>query len=260
MKSTLLALILSTACYAVVAQSFEDLENRRGDNAFEENGLEVFIRRTQVSAKYTDSFGGTTVNLRLRNEGFEQGDIRYHFENPTLGDMIFVVAKLVGGNDVMSGNTDQSFGSGFFGWHQTYSNVVARPNLLISPGISFGDYIFGSKRASSVSPTISARMVDPAGYFFHVGPALSVAYVITPSLWLDAYSHYDIGFKASSPSSDYHKTDGYPRPHFLHVGANVHHARSRFFGGARMVHLFDRGEFKDAATRIDISVGYMFGF
>lgn len=256
MKSTVLALILIAFASAVCAQSFEGLENRRGDNAFEENSFEVLIRRTQVSAKFTESFGGTTFNIRYRYEGYEKGDGRWHFENPTLGDMLFVVAKLASGNDVTARTTEQSFGAGFFGWHQIHMNAVATDKMLISPGLSLGDYIFGSKRAAP--PTgFQTSIIEPAGYYFHLGPAFMTSYVVTPKMWVDAFMHYDIGFRAGKPSN-FTETPGYPRPHFLNLGAHVRHAGARLVGSFRYSHLIDRGPHKDAATRIDISFGYMF--
>jgi hypothetical protein len=257
MKSIALALIACLGSFAAMSQSFAELDNRRGDNAFEENTFEVMIRRTQVSGKFTESFGGTTFNMRFRSEGYEKGDGRWHFENPTLGDMLFVVTNLVRGNDVTVRTTEQSFSSGFFGWHQIHMNVIATDKLLISPGLSLGDYIFASKRATT-GPNVPTRVIEPAGYYFHLGPAFMASYVVTPRMWVDAFMHYDIGFRAGKLSGEFTETPGYARPHFLNLGTNVRHAGTRLFGGLRYSHLIDRGPHKDAATRVDISFGYMF--
>jgi hypothetical protein len=233
------------------AQSFETLENRQGDNPFAYNGFHVFVRYTHVSPKYTEAYGGFTINGSYRNDYYNKWEPSYHFENPTLGDLIFLLFNI----KKMDGRaTEQAYGSGFLGWHQLYFNAVAHDRLLISPGISFGDYIFASKRAATSSP----RTLDPAGYFLHVGPALKVSYVLNERYWVDGYFRYDIAKQVSKPSQDYQSINGYPKPHFVTLGGQIHSVKSRLFAGLRMNTLIDRGVNKDRATRLDLSVGFMF--
>jgi hypothetical protein len=232
------------------AQRFEDLNNRKGDNAFTDRGFHLFLRYTAVNAKYTESYGGFTFNGSYRIDRLEKGEVSYHFENPTLGDFIWLLFNM----KKMDGRkTDQAYGSGFFGWHQVYWNVVSTDRLLISPGLSFGDYIYAAERATE-APNIK----DPAGYFFHLGAAFKTSYVVTEDMWVDGILNYDIGFRAGKPSGAYEEIKGYPRPHFLTLGATLNHAPSRLFGGFRINQLIDRGKNKDSATRLDISAGYMF--
>jgi hypothetical protein len=248
---SLAALILVARTGLLYGQSFENLENRQGDNPFAYNGFHVFLRYTHVSAKYTESYGGMTVNVSYRNDYYNQWEPSWHFENPTLGDLIYLLFN----TEEMNGRaTEQAYGSGFLGWHQVYLNAVAKPNLLLSPGLSFGDYIFGSKRAATNNP----RTLDPAGYFLHLGPAFKVSYLLNEKYWVDGFFNYDIGFKVGSPSQDYQEVKGYEKPHFLNLGGEIHSVKTRLFGGARLNTLIDRGSSKDAATRLDFSVGYMF--
>jgi hypothetical protein len=238
---------------SIFAQSFGGLDNNKGDNAFTENTFLVFARYTTVSAKYTESYSGFTVNLRLRNDKYERGEWCWRFENSTLGDLIFLLFNI----EEMDGRkTEQAFGNGFLGSHQFYGNLVATDRLLISPGFSMGDYIFASKRENADST--GARILDPAGYFLSVGPAFKISYVITEKLWLDGYAYYDIGFQVGKPSGEYNQTKGYERPGFLSIGGDIHHAGTRLFAGARLMQMIDNGANKDSATRIDISFGYMF--
>jgi hypothetical protein len=236
------------------AQSFDNLENGRGDNSFLENGLEVYIRRTQVDAKFTPSYGGTTFNIKYRGEDYVKGGRRWHFENPTLGDMLFVVGRLLKGGDTNIGKNgeEQAFGSGFFGWHQVYWNAVAKDRLLVSPGISFGDYIFSTRRAGGVT-------LEPSGYFFHVGPSLMVTQILGDKFWLNVYSRYDLTGRASgAPANDGTTTGKYKRPHFLGLGTSIQHAGTRLCGGINYTQMIDRGANNDSAKRIDISFGFMF--
>lgn len=260
MKRSWLALIILTLLtHLGLAQSFEQLSNRRGDNPFTDNDIELFIRRTQVSGKYTTAFGGTTFNFRGRFEHYEKGRGRYYIENPSIGDFLFVIGRLLKGDDVMVRADEQAYGGGFFGWHQLYGNVVATDKMLVSVGASFGDYIFATKRATAPAGH-TQRILDPAGYFFHLGPAVRVSHMIGNSFWIDGYLHPDFGFKASSPSAEYEPSPTkYPRPIFLNIGTDIHHASTRLFFAFRYNHLIDRGSSKDAATRLDISFGYSFG-
>lgn len=256
MKLVRLALIACLSTSGAMAQNFESLNNKRGENAFLWNDFEVMIRRTQVSGKYTESFGGTTFNFKWRSETYQKGGMRWHFENSTLGDMMFVLARLLKGDDVTVRSTEQSFGGGFLGWHQVYGNVIATDKVLLSAGASFGDYIFGSKRLAGTS---DPQTLEPNGYYLHLGPAIMATTVVGNSMWVDGYLHYDIGFKVTHPGGAYQDVKGYPRPGFLNAGANVHHAATRLFGGLRVNHMIDRGSSNDAATRLDVSFGYMFG-
>lgn len=253
MRTLLMLFLLFLSSGSIFAQSFDNLENGKGDNPFTENTFHVFARYTTVSAKYTESYGGFTVNLALRRDKYERGEWCWRFENSTLGDLIFLLFNI----EEMDGRaTEQAFGSGFLGNHQFYGNLVATDRLLISPGFSMGDYIFASKRA--VADSTGARILDPAGYFLSIGPTFRVSYLISKNLWLDAFAHYDIGFQVGKPSAEYHAIKGYERPGFLTVGGEIHHAATRLFGGARLMQMIDNGINKDSATRIDISLGYMF--
>lgn len=204
--------------------------------------------------------GETTFNFRWRYDSYEKGGVRIHIENPTIGDFIFVIGRLLKGDDVTVRADEQSFGAGFLGWYQVYGNVVATDRMLFSVGASMGDYIFATARATPPAGH-TQRVLDPGGYYFHLGPAARFTYLLGKSLWIDSYIHPDFGFRAATPS-EYEPYPGpgkYPRPIFLNIGTNVHHAGTRLFGAIRYNHLIDRGEYKDSATRLDISFGYMFG-
>jgi hypothetical protein len=255
MKTYRLALIalLTMIGGAVSAQSFENMpETRRGKNPFVHFNWELYLRRTDVSSKITPSYGGFTFNAAFRFDAFEKGDYRWHFENPTLGDMIYVVAKTIKGKKMTNDDgSEQAFGGGIFGWHRVTWNVVAQDKLLVCPGISFGDYIFATRRAGGTT-------LDPAGYFFYAGPSILVSKLFTETLWLDAYARYDLTTRAGKPSGSYQATEGYKKPHFFAVGASLKHGKSHLVGGVNYTHMIDRGPNGDGASRIDVSVGLMF--
>lgn len=255
MKNYRLALIvlLTMIGGAVSAQSFENMpENRNGKNPFVHYGWELYLRRTDVNAKYTPSYGGFTFNFAYRADAFEKGDWRWHFENPTLGDMLWSLARTIKGKKMSNDDgSEQAFGSGFFGWHQITWNVVAQDKLLVSPGIAFGDYIFATRRPGGTT-------LDPAGYFFTAGPSILVSKLFTETLWLDMHARYELSARAGKPSGAYEATEGYKKPHFFGVGASLKHGKSHLVGGVNYTHMIDRGANKDAASRIDVSVGLMF--
>ncbi len=261
MKTFIVALIslFTLVGGSVSAQSFENMpETRKGKNPFVHFNWELYLRHTSVSSKFVQSYGGNTFNVKFRADAFEKGDWRYHFENPTLGDLFYMVGSYFKKkNNTAADKGDMAFGSGFFGWHQITWNVVAQEKLLVSPGISFGDYIFSSRRVTSPSNN-DTHITDPAGYYFHLGPSLLVSKLFTETLWVDAFVRYDLTTRAGKPSADYTGIAGYKNPHFFGLGASVKHGRSHLVGGINYTHLIDRGSSKDAASRLDISVGLMF--
>ncbi len=69
--------------------------------------------------------------MKYRRDDYEKGGMRWHFENPTFGDLIFVLAQQLRGTEENKPGS-QAFGSGFFGWHQMYWMVVNKDRLLVS--------------------------------------------------------------------------------------------------------------------------------
>ncbi|HZY82295.1 MAG TPA: hypothetical protein VFE50_22375 [Cyclobacteriaceae bacterium] len=252
MKVYSLALILlATAGLGnASAQSFEDI-----GKPFHSWNWEIMIRRTQVNTKYTVDYGGTTLNMKFRFDDYRKGANRWHFENPTLGDMLWVVARLINGKEMPNKNSngaEQAFGSGFFGWHHITWNAVAKDKLLVSPGISLGDYIFASQRPGGITQ-------DPAGYFFHAGPALMVTPLVADDIWIDFSTRLDFTTRAGKPSAGYQPAEGkYKNPAFFGLGASVKHRGSHLCFTTNYTKMIDRGGNKDSASRIDISLGFMF--
>jgi hypothetical protein len=230
------------------AQSFSDLESRKG-NLYDDQTFNVYMRYTSFTDPYVEDVKGLTFNIAWRRGGHEKGQANWHFENPTIGDFIWV---LVNFKKASTATVDKSFGGGFFGWHQIYVNTIVKDRLIIAPGLSLGDYIFGIQMNNTDPAT-----PEPNGYYFHLGPAVKVSYVITSDMWVEGYIHNDIAFKASQPGGSYEKIKGYEKPYFFNFGASLFHT-SRFFTGFRVNKLIDRGKNGIKATRADISLGYMF--
>lgn len=213
-----------------------------------------------MSSKYTPSYAGFTFNIGISNNEYKKGGVRTRYESPTLGDLIQGIPRAVRDVKAVVNNTqtnttpnkwkDHAHGGGFLGWAQYYINAVAKDRLLISPGISGGDYIYGSRY---VKANGNIEDQDPYGYFFAAGPAVMASYVISSSYWVDAYVNYDISFAKVNNRG----TAGYPKPHFLSIGADFH-TTSKLFGGIRYNTMIDRGANNDASSRLDISAGIYF--
>jgi hypothetical protein len=246
MKGLWLALFFCAGA-STLAQTFEGLEDRRGNQVYDDYTINLFTRYTSFADPYNKTVSGFTVNMGYRVGSSRKGGVSYQFENPTLGDFIFV---LFNWKKVKASNDDKSFGSGFFGWHQVYWNVIAKDRFILGTGLSLGDYIFGIKK-----PNSDPAVLEPNGYYFHLGPALRASYLINDKMWVEGFVHNDIGFKAGKPGGN-QNVKGYERPFFLNVGASLH-STSRFFGGFRVVKLIDRGVNDLTATRVDVSLGYM---
>lgn len=261
MKKYIPIAMLSIA-YALTAnaQSFSSLKKKNGENPFTEDQFKLYARVTSVDSKYTPSYTGFTFNIGVSRNEYEKGGIRLRYENPTLGDLVQGIPRAIKDVKGIVNNTqtnitvnkwdDHAHGGGIFGWMQYYMNVKAKDRFLLSGGISFGDYMYGSRYAK---PGGSKEDQDPYGYFFAAGPAVMSSYVISSSYWVDAYVNYDLSFAKIKNRG----TAGYPKPHFLTIGADFH-TTSKLFAGIRYNSLIDRGTNKDASNRLDISAGILF--
>lgn len=241
------------------AQSFKDLTNKKNQNPFLETDVKVFFRYTHLKGKYTEALSAPTVNVAVKKDKAHAGGLRYRFENPYLGDGIYTIAKgikRVKNDEKLFERSEQSLSSGFVGWHQLGLNVTAKDRLIITPGISVGDVLLATKRATNSQS--GSKVTDPAGYYFFAGPSALASYLISDKIWLDAYLKYDITFtKVANPKNDYTENPGYPLPSLITIGADVH-TTSKLFGGLRLVRLLDSGVNKDNGTRVDVSLGFMF--
>ena len=228
------------------AQSFSDL----GDD-YDERNLRLMIRGTYVKPYNDGRYGGWTVNGSLCMDNADKGGIRVRYENPTLGDGIWMLAYLVRKKEwpETESGLQHAHGAGFIGWMQLYKNVVARDRFILSPGISIADYIIAVEQRT---PGSNAFTLDPAGYHFAAGVGLMGSYLVTDRMWIDAYSNFDFCFAKAEYSHP-----GYKKPAFVTYGVDVCHA-SGFYAGVRWNQLIDRGDNGITSLRTDISVGYRF--
>lgn len=254
--------LLVTACTAGYAQSFSDLKMKNGQNPMDKTIFKLFARYTSLSSKLNGTYGSPTINLALKTDHFGKWERRTRYENPTLGDLVRGIPQAVrdirgirdGDQTTLKENKwdNHAHGGGIVGWLQYYVNAVANDKLLISPGISLGDYIYTSKYPSGPN---AGKIDDPAGYFVNLGPGLMATYLVDEKIWIDAYVNYDIHLlKVSGPSANYTATPGYKHPDFMSIGLDVN-SSSRLFGGIRLNRLIDKGAFNDRSSRLDISVG-----
>lgn len=244
------------------SQSFSDLKNSKGNNPMDKRSFKLFARYTSVSSKHNGSYGSPTINIGLKTDNHGQWQKRFRYENPTLGDLLLGVPsairdiKAIRDDDATTITThkwdNHAHGGGIVGWFQYYLNVIARDKFIISPGVSFGDYIYTSKQTTG---TMAGKIADPAGYFLDIGPAVMASYLLGEKLWIDGYINYDISvYRVSGPSADYNETPGYNKPHFLTIGADLNTSK-RWFGGFRINRLIDKGKYGDRSSRVDIFIG-----
>lgn len=210
------------------AQSFAKLKDKKGNNPFSEDIFKIYGRFTSVNSEFTEDYSGFTFNVGLRNDKYEKGEFRTRYENPSLGDFIYVAINI--SNDIKNGVAekqkydDHAHGGGFLGWFQAYMNVVAKDKILVSPGITLGDYIYGSTYDKAPA---GRQKYDPYGYYLAAGPAVMVSFLATNKIWIDGYVNYDIAFlKVKNDSVD----PNYQKPAFLTVGADLN-TTSKLFGG-----------------------------
>ncbi|WP_155977924.1 hypothetical protein [Pedobacter glucosidilyticus] len=244
------------------AQSFKDLKNKKNKNPFTEGNIKLFVRYTHLKGKFTEPLSGPTVNVATKRDRFQANQFRYRFENPTLGDGIFTIVrgfKRLSNDEsrVTTNRSELTLASGFVGWHQASYNVLAKDRLIVSPGVSFGDVLLGTKRRTNTQS--GSLVTDPAGYYFYAGPHVLVSYLVNKSIWIDTYLNYDITFvKVANPKNDYVENPDYALPTLFTIGGDVFTSKSKLYGGARLVKMMDTGENKDSGTRFDLSLGFVF--
>jgi hypothetical protein len=249
MKTTLsisfLFLVLSAN-----GQSFLDMKDKKGRSLYADNWFNWMARYTYVSGKANEKLGGFTGNVSIRHAKAGKGEISVNYENVLLGDFIWKVANLK-----KSEYFDQGFSSGLLGWVQGYYNVVATDKLIIAPGGSLGDYIFGSEIPTQISPNVFSN--EPFGYYLTVGPSFKVSYLINESFWVDGVLTCDIPFAKfnNGTGANYQHEEGYPHPWFVNVTGTLFH-KSRLFLSVRTNQGIDRGANGGDASRLDISLGY----
>jgi hypothetical protein len=222
------------------AQSFLDIKDKKGRSLYNDNWFNLEIRNTSVRRTYGKGIGGNTANINLRYANAEKGKGSWHYDNPTLSDFIWLVANIK--KDVQG-----SYGAGFLGWMQTYYNVIATDKFILAPGFSIADYIYATKRPEGV--------LEPNGYYLHLGPSIKTSYLINKDLWVDGFTTIDMGVLKGKPKGANQSIDNYPNPIFVTVAATVYHS-SRFYLTARYNQIIDRGINKDKANRLDVSLGY----
>lgn len=246
-------LLLWLACSAAsYAQTFEDLKDKKDRNVYEDGWFAIMLRYTHVSGKANYKIGGLTGNINIRHAKIGKGEISGQYENVTLGDMIWLLGHLDRDKDI-----DHAFGAGWLGWFQGYYNVVSNDKLIVSPGISLCDYIFGSNVKTEIAP--GAFSNEPFGYYFTAGPSIRTSYLINKDFWVDGIATLDIPyahFKHGSTANVTAEKD-YPNPFFANVSATVFH-KSRLFFGVRFSRGIDRGDNGGSASRTDVSLGYQF--
>lgn len=260
MKKTYFILFLGCFLFTLFshAQSFSDLETKKGKNKFKDGWLKVAYRHTSLNGKYTNKFSGSTFDVAMRFDKYTPWALRYSFEYPVLGDLVFAVAQEVKNlnNGTNIEGLNQTISSGWLGWQKLAINAFTRDRIIISPGISFGDHII----ASETWPPAGRKIVEPSGYYFFAGPYIMASYVINKKMWVDAYMNYDITFvKATNPPSYYDKDEfpNYPLPTLLFVGANVYTTLG-FFTGIKVAKMKDTGALKNTGSRVDFTLGYNF--
>ncbi|MEY3399293.1 MAG: hypothetical protein RL220_1887 [Bacteroidota bacterium] len=235
--------VFSFLCLWSNAQSFDDAIDRKESPIRFSDAVHFQLRYTDVGGRYSIGEKGWTGNVTCRFDEWDNISGGYHYENTLVGDLIYRIAHYK-----RPSTGEQAFSSGIVGWHQMYFDVMKKDRLIISPGISYGDLMFGSEREDTIP-----QFLEPNGYYFIAGPALRTSVLLTNGLFVDGFIRYDVGMKLKG-RDDYEDIKGYPKPHFLTLMGAIYH-KSHLFASARVVQMFDRGDNNDSATRVDISFG-----
>lgn len=233
---------------------------------FNERKIKFFIKYLSVKPSTDKAYGGFTFNMSWFNNESDLWRPRFKWEQNLLSDAVAsIVKKHVLGKPITKSGLDHAFSTGLFGSFQYGLNVVATDKWIVSPTVSFGDYIIAAERYEDTSTVNNiennGRLYrDPAGYFFVAGPSIFVSYIPQDGFWIDAFLNYELtAYNVGERNfQNFVHIEGYPNPNFVTLGIEVNH-RSQLFGGIRITKLVDRGSVKTGLTRFDLTAGINLG-
>jgi hypothetical protein len=233
---------------------------------FNKSYFKFFIKRINIKPSSDEFYGGFTANFSWDRKNYKKGETRFIWEQNLFSDVIAgITKKHILKKPITKSGLDHSFSSGFFGSFQYGINAVTREKFIITPAVSFGDYIVAVQSFEDVSQIPNLQIYsnpgmvvrDPAGYFFVAGPSVISSFYINASNWLDVMIAYDFtAYNAGEKNIiNFIHIDDYPHPHFLTISVNANH-KSGFYTGIKTNRLVNRGSTNIGITRIDINIGY----
>lgn len=256
---TFLLVTCGMSCFISVNSqtNFQSME------AFNDSYLRFHIKYLTVKPKTDFAYGGFTANLSWDSKDYKKWDKRFMWEQNLFSDVVaMIVKKYVMKKPITKSGLDHSFSTGIFGSFQLGPNVIAKEKLIVSPCVSFGDFITAVQQEENTGNNSGIEnngklYRDPAGYFFVAGPSVVVSFIPMPKFWIDAYFVYDFtAYNVGEKNiSNFVHEEGYPNPHFISCGMNFNH-KSGFFTGLRFYSLVNRGNTNTGINRTDINIGY----
>jgi hypothetical protein len=126
-------------------------------------------------------------------------------------------------------------------------------------GFNLNDYIIGSTYIYTDAQGVKQTPIttEPQGYYWGGGPSLFFDYALSEKLVLQTFAAYSLAFWGPVSLSYAQEDKSYPKPHFLHLNAEIQ-TSFHLYGGVDFTSLINRGDLPNDTKRIDFIVGYRF--
>ncbi|MFN3841546.1 MAG: hypothetical protein ACK4RF_12645 [Cyclobacteriaceae bacterium] len=202
----------------------------------------------------------TKLSMRMDYKRYrnEKGKPRMFYQNKSLGDVFVILGselKNHTGVDQKEGSTISTF----IGWTSWGWNMLAKDRAMIAMGFNINDYIVGTRYyyRDVNGGIISQETKEPQGLYYGIGPSVFFDYAISEKVILQTLTSYTATFWRPVSLSYATVDKSYPKPHFLHLNAELQ-TSFKLFVGFDVAVLLNRGDLPNDTRRIDLLIGYRF--
>ncbi len=255
----LLVFLTGGMAFTASAQGIQDFLYLK-DPVQQETFLSVGLNRMRVSNPAAPSpenhnLAAFNLYLDLRHYRLEKGQMSLHYANPLVTDLILLLSETIDNPNSILRAEGSSLSSGPIGWLNLGWNLsgpgAAQPLL----GFHHNDYFLGSTYVYDSVPGQGRISHEPQGYYFSAGPLLGLRAAAGSFALVELRGLYGLSYWRATSLSYAEENDAYPKPHWLHVQADVL-TKWGIFGSIQYHGMLNRGDLPNATRRIDAVLGF----
>lgn len=209
--------------------------------------------------KSAHSISGLAIKLDYKKYNLERGGKRMFFQHKTIGDLLFLLSKEVRKGQGAERAENSTLSTGLIGWTSWGWNVLGNNKSSIAVGFNLNDYIVGSTYVYTNAQGVKQTPVttEPQGYYWGGGPSFFYDHQLTDKLVLQSFLGYSLAFWRAVSLSYAQEDKAYPKPHYLHLNAEVQ-TSFHLYAGFDFTAQLNRGDLPNKTKRLDLLVGYRF--
>lgn len=212
------------------------------------------------AAPNSDAHSITKLSMRMDYKRYrkEKGKPRMFYQNKSLGDVITILGSELKNNTGVE-QKEGSTVSTFIGWTSWGWNVLAKDRAMIALGFNINDYIVGTRYyyRDINGGIISQETNEPQGLYYGSGLSVFFDYALSQKVILQTLTSYTASFWRPVSLSYATVDSSYPKPHFLHLNAELQTSFKVFVGFDYTI-MLNRGDLPNDTRRLDLLIGYRF--